>query len=793
MDKVLRIKIPALLLHMGCAAILYGQGASTAASSLWYTGPATEWMQALPVGNGRLGAMVFGHPSEERFQLNEDSMWPGGPDWGDSRGNPADLREIRALLKAGKTREADSLIVARFSYKSVLRSHQTMGDLYIDFKGINTVQEYYRSLDLGSAVAKVTFRTGGYEHSREVFSSFPDGVLVIRLKTNDPNGMDFDLRLSRPEDQGRATVGITMPADSIIRMKGMVTQYGGMKNSQPFPIDYGVQFDTRLKVRTSSGKLNAGNDVLQVRDAKEAVLLVVCRTSFYEADRYEEDAANALVKLESRTYNEIKAAHLQDYSALYNRVSLELGGEDADSLPTDRRLERYREGQDDPGLAALLFRYGRYLLIASSRQGTNPANLQGLWNEHIQAPWNADYHLNVNLQMNYWPANPTGLGELQMPYFDFIDRVLERGRATAREQYGMSGSVVHHATDLWAPAWMRAERAYWGAWIHGGGWAVQHYWEHFRYTNDTTFLRERAYPALRSVAEFYVDWLVWDEELDLWVSSPETSPENSYFSEAGIPAAVSYGSAMGHQIIGEVFDNLIAAAEILGLSDDFLKEVIAKREKLHPGTLIGADGRILEWNKAYGEPEPGHRHISHLYALYPGVTITAADTSVFHAAQRTIDHRLEHGGAGTGWSRALMINMNARLLDAVSLRENIRKFMEISVAPNLFDEHPPFQIDGNFGFTAGVAEALLQSHEGFLRILPALPASWKTGSVKGLIARGAVRVDIDWENGALTKLALRAAHRQSCFVYYQGKRVKLILPAGQPVVLNGSLLVEPEN
>lgn len=778
---------------MGSANILYGQETLTEHGELWYTGPATEWMQALPVGNGRLGAMVFGHPSEERIQLNEDSMWPGGPDWGDSRGTPADLRDIRALLKAGKNREADSLIVSRFSYKSVLRSHQTMGDLYIDFKGIDTVEDYRRSLDLTSALARVRFSSGGYEHSREILTSFPDGVLVIRLRTTNPDGMDFNLRLSRPEDEGNATAIISTPSDSVIRMKGMVTQFGGLKDSQPFPIDYGVKFDTRLKIRTRSGKVTSANGHIQVRSAREAVLFLVSRTSFYEADKYEDYADNDLVKLESRTYEEIETAHLRDYSALFNRVSLNLGGGEINSIPTDRRLERFRGGEDDPGLAALLFQYGRYLLIASSRPGTNPANLQGLWNEHIQAPWNADYHLNVNLQMNYWPANPTGLKELHLPYFDFIDRVLERGRITAREQYGMSGSVVHHATDLWAPAWMRAERAYWGAWVHGGGWAVQHYWEHFRFTADTTFLRERAYPAIRAVAAFYNDWLVWDEELGLWVSSPETSPENSYFSDTGVAAAVSYGSAMGHQIIGEVFDNLIAAAATLELSDDFLMDVIAKRKNLLPGILPGEDGRILEWNKAYREPEPGHRHISQLYALYPGVSITSADTLEFRAAQKTIDYRLEHGGAGTGWSRALMINMNARLLDSAALRQNIRKFIEISVAPNLFDEHPPFQIDGNFGFTAGVAEALLQSHEGFLRVLPALPGAWKNGSVKGLIARGAVRVDIQWENGLLTKLELQAAHSQPCSVYYRGKLVNIQLPAGKTIALNGSLLMEPEN
>jgi alpha-L-fucosidase 2 len=789
MNKPFTKAVPVFLILVGMVSGSYGQESYGSGEALWYDLPATEWMQALPVGNGRLGAMIFGQPALERIQLNEDSMWPGAPDWGDSKGDPVDLTEIRRLLKAGRNREADSLIVARFSYKSVLRSHQTMGDLYIDFKGIDAVKDYSRNLDLQRAVAEVKFSAGGYEHSREVFSSGPDGVLVIRLKTTDPRGMNFDLRLDRPEDQGHTTVNLTIPSDSIMRMKGMVTQFGGQRNSEAFPIDYGVKFDTRLKVRTQSGKLTATQERLQVRNAREAVLFIACHTSFYEADKYEEESANTLVKLQGRSYEEIMEAHLQDYGQLYERVSLDLGGKELNSIATDRRLERFRKGEEDPGLAALLFQYGRYLLISSSRPGTNPANLQGLWNEHIEAPWNADYHLNINLQMNYWLADLTGLSELHRPYFDFIDRVLERGRTTAREQYGMSGSVVHHATDLWAPAWMRAERAYWGSWIHGGGWAVQHYWEHFQFSRDTAFLRERAYPAIKSVAEFYMDWLIWDEKLGSWISAPETSPENSYSTESGVPAAVSYGSAMGHQIISEVFDNLINAARTLDISDEFVSEVKDKRENLHPGVLVGEDGRILEWNKPYEEPEPGHRHISHLYALYPGIAITAADTSAFNAAQRTIDHRLNHGGAGTGWSRALMINMNARLLDSTALQQNIRKFMEISVAPNLFDEHPPFQIDGNFGYTAGVSEALLQSHEGFLRILPALPGTWRNGSVKGLMARGAIRVDLQWENGRLKKLGLHSASAQSCVLNYSGRQVSVNLPAGRTIFLDGTLNV----
>lgn len=762
-------------------------GAGTYSDEIWYDAPAAEWMQALPLGNGHLGAMVFGDPVHERIQLNEDSMWPGSPDFGDSKGTPGQLETIRQLLKEGRHQEADSLIVAFFSYKSVVRSHQTMGDLFLDFKHRGQVNNYRRSLSLDSALARVSYTAGGYRVSEVVFASNPDDALVVRLQTDDPEGLNFDLRLNRPEDHGHPTVSVKKVSDSELQMLGTVTQWGGVKGSEPFPLNYGVAFDTRLKVRAQGGSVRVEEGKMVVRAAREAVLFVVCNTSFYHPDDYSAKSTQALALLAPKAFGQLLQDHTDDYSRYYDRIRLDLGGKALDSLPTDKRLNRFREGKNDPDLQAKLFLYGRYLLIACSREGSNPANLQGLWNEHIEAPWNADYHLNINLQMNYWPAEVAGLSDLHGPYFDFIDRVLARGRVTAAEQYGMNGSVAHHATDLWAPAWMRAERPYWGSWIHGGGWAVRQYWEHYQFTGDKDFLRNRAYPALKSVATFYLNWLVWDPGERVWVSSPETSPENSYYDDEGLPAAVSCGSAMGHQIIAEVFDNALLAAGELGISDDFVLQVREKRSKLHPGVLIGQDGRILEWNKPYREPEPGHRHISHLFALHPGSAIGEKDSLAFRAAAKTIAYRLQHGGAGTGWSRAWMINMNARLLDSVAITENMRKLLEISIAPNLFDEHPPFQIDGNFGYTAGVAEALLQSQEGFLRLLPALPQSWPQGSVKGLRARGDIIVDLEWEHGALQKVSLTAAKAQECSMRYRGRQTTISLPANRSVKL-GSLL-----
>ncbi|MGB5497781.1 MAG: glycoside hydrolase family 95-like protein, partial [Maribacter sp.] len=541
-------------------------------------------------------------------------------------------------------------------------------------------------------------------------------------------------------------------------------------------------------VKNESGTVTASNGKLHLKGVKKALILLAGNTSFYHDENYEAENSKTLEMVSNHSFDALLKNHKKDYKNLYERVSLDLGGKALDSLPIDARLQRIKAGSDDPDLSAKLFQYGRYLLIASSRQGTNPANLQGIWNEHIEAPWNADYHLNINLQMNYWPAEVTNLSELHQPFFDFLDRVLERGKNTAEKQYGIHrGTMAHHASDLWATPFMRAERAYWGSWIHGAGWCAQHYWEHYRFSQDKAFLKDRAYPALKGIAEFYLDWLVWDEKSGSWVSSPETSPENSYFDADGKSAAVSFGSAMGHQIIAEVFDNVLEASRILEIEDGFTKEVAAKRAKLFPGVLVGEDGRLLEWNEPYDEPEKGHRHMSHLYALHPGDEISSKNTAAFAAAQKTIDYRLQHGGAGTGWSRAWMINLNARLLDAKSAEENIRKFLQISIADNLFDEHPPFQIDGNFGYTAAVAELLLQSHEGFLRILPALPANWQNGSIRGIKARGNIEVDIEWQAGKLVKLGLMSAATKTIKLKYDVEEVEIELPKNKKVWLNSTL------
>lgn len=751
--------------------------------TLWYTSPAAEWNHALPVGNGRMGAMVFGGTSRERIQLNEDSLWPGGPDLGNSKGTPEDLKVLRELVLAGKVHDADREIVERFSRKWVLRSHQTMGDLYIDLPFSN-VENYRRTLNLDSALVKVEYDADGAHITEQVFTSAPDNVMVIRLETTDEAGMDLNLSLDRPIDNGRETVEVSTVGDDQLVMKGEITQYNGSVDGEPRPMDYGVQFETIAQVRHEGGTIVAADTSLSVKGVKKLDIYLVSATSFYESD-FAQKNQQSLTGLSGKTFDQLLQRHVTDFQSLYHRADLDLGGQELDSLATDVRLQRVKDGGEDPALIAKMFQYGRYLLISCSRPGANPANLQGLWNEHIEAPWNADYHVNINLQMNYWPAEVANLSECHEPLMAFIERLIERGRITAREQYGLNGAVIHHTTDLWAPAWMRAVQPYWGSWIHGGGWIVQHMWEHYQFTQDETFLRDHAYPALKAIAEFYVDWLEPHPETGAWISFPTTSPENSYIAADGKSAAVALGSAMDQQIISEVFDEVLAAAAVLGISDDFTREVNAKRGNMHPGLQIGPDGRLLEWDKFYEEPEKGHRHMSHLFALHPGNDITAEEApEIFQAARKTLDFRLANGGAGTGWSRAWLINFSARLLDGNMAYEHIRLFLQKSTEINLFDMHPPFQIDGNFGLTAGIAEMLLQTQHGVIDLLPALPDAWPAGKVSGLKARGNFELDIAWSNGELSDVRITSVVGKPVQIKYGDKRIDLNLEPGESVQLS---------
>lgn len=758
---------------------IYPFALAQTSSILWYNTPAEVWEEGLPVGNGRLGAMVMGIPGQEHLQLNEDSLWPGGyGDWGLAEGNRADLDQIRAYLLAGENKKADSLLVLKFSRKGVTRSHQTMGDLWFNFDWIE-YKNYKRSLNLETATVLTQFTSEGFEITQEVIASEPDDALIIRFKTNHPKGFNGSISMSRPEDNGFATAKTTVLNDHQLQMSGMITQRAGQLGSKPVEILNGVEFSTLLHVQNQSGEVTGADSVLTISGSQEFMVKLVSQTSFY-ADEFEAEASKQMESVQLKSWGELLMEHEADFASLFNRVKLQLGEDAPDSIPSNIRIERVKEGAVDLHLEKLLFDYGRYLLISSSRKGTNPANLQGLWNEHIAAPWNADYHVNINLQMNYWPADVTNLGELNEPLFSFIDGVIENGKQAARENFDMNGSMVPHTTDLWQVAFLRAATAYWGSWIGAGGWIARHYWDHYLFTLDQKFLEERAYPALETVSAFYSDWLVEYPEDGTLVSSPSTSPENQFINAKGEKVASTMGAAMDQQIIADVFNNYLKASEILGKKSPLQEKIKTQLENLRPGVQFADDGRILEWDQPYEENEPGHRHMSHLYAFHPGDAITKSGTpEAFAAVRKTLEYRLAHGGAGTGWSRAWLINFSARLLDGEMAHEHIQKLLSQSLYPNLFDAHPPFQIDGNFGYTAGVAEMLVQSHEDdMIRLLPALPKAWKNGSVKGLKARGDFTIDMTWADGELTHCKIFAEKSNKTLVYYDGSEMELDLEAG---------------
>lgn len=773
------MKKPLVLLLCSLIAVLQSFAQK---SVLWYEKPAELWEDALPIGNGRLGAMVFGIPGKERIQLNEDSLWPGGPeDWGLAEGTRTDLDQIREYLKAGDHPKADSLLVLKFSRKGVTRSHQTLGDLWFDFKW-DEVTEYQRSLDLDEATTLTTFKSEGHEVSQEIFASAPDQAILIKLQTSHPEGFRGLIRMDRPMDQANPTAETKALNNNLLEMKGMVTQRGGQIDSKPFPILNGVKFKVLLLAQNQDGEIKATDKGLQINESKEIHLKLVAETSFYHSD-FENKAEARLDEIAFKSWGQIQQAHVREYQSWYDRMSLTLGETSSDNTPTDERIQNVKAGQTDLHLEKILFDFGRYLLISSSRPGTNPANLQGIWNQHISAPWNADYHLNINLQMNYWPAEVTNLSELHMPLFDFTDGLIENGKKPATVNFNMQGSMLPHTTDLWKIPFLQAATAYWGSWVGAGGWLGRHYWEHYLFTQDLDFLEKRAFPAIEQIALFYSEWLIADPRDGTLVSAPSTSPENQFINEKGQKAASTMGAAMDQQLIVDIFTIYLKSNEILGKRSALTDKIQSQLSQLRPGIQLGSDGRILEWDREYEEPEKGHRHMSHLYAFHPGSCITQSGTpEYFEAVRKTLDFRLANGGAGTGWSRAWLINFSARLLDGEMAYEHIQKLLSTGLYNNLFDAHPPFQIDGNFGYTAGVAEMLLQSHEeGIIRVLPALPKAWQSGGVKGMKARGGFTLDFTWEKGEVKTVRLHSTKGKKVVLFADGSEIDLELRAGESI------------
>ncbi len=743
---------------------------------MWYDVPASKWTEALPVGNGRLGAMVFGGTDLERIQLNEESVWTGGPI---DRANPEALEylpKVRQLLFEGKYYEGDQMAQEKLMGTRIergLHTYQTLGDLFFQFEELEEISNYKRSLDLHSAMVTTTFDATGVSYRRDVFSSVPDQAIVIRLSASEKGKLRFSTYMNRPGDAESISV-----ENNQILMQGFA-QHNGK----------GVKFASLLSINNTGGEVISTDTSLLVHNADEVLIFLAGQTNFWGGDEIKQ-VERDIEKLGSKSYSEIKEAHLSDYKSLFDRVALQLNQPDTLQLPTDERLQRVKDGAVDPHLTELYFQYGRYLLISSSRPGNLPANLQGIWEATLSPPWNADYHININLQMNYWPALVTNLAECQMPFFGFVDGLRERGAVTAKDVYGCRGFVAHHTTDVWQFT-DPIGKTRWGMWPMGAAWCSDHFWEHYEYTEDVTFLETKAYPVLKESALFFVDYLVKNPKTDLLVSGPGMSPENRFFDQSDedqkLAASVCMGPAMDHQIIRELFTNCIKSAEILNTDADFADTLKTMLQFLTP-SQIGSDGRILEWSEELQEVEPGHRHMSHLYALYPGEEFTNPDDPKWmEAARKSIDARLASGGGHTGWSRAWIINFFARLKDGEKAHENIQALFRKSTHPNLFDNHPPFQIDGNFGATAGIAEMLMQSHNGVLQILPALPDVWEKGKVKGLRTRGGFEVDIEWEDHALKKLTIHSLLGNTCTLLYRGKSVQLEMMEGKVYELDDGL------